>query len=43
MDEETFKLAREYDLDYDDAIKLQEIMEENDLDPEDALELIDEL
>lgn len=43
MDEETFELAREYDLEYDDAIKLKDIMDEHDLDSDDAYELLDEL
>lgn len=43
MDEETFELARDYDLEYDDAIRLKEVMDEHDLDADEAMELKDDL
>ena len=41
MDEETFEFAKENDLSLDEAEKLQEVIDETDLDPEDANELVD--
>lgn len=42
-DEETKRIVEDYDLDEDDAEKLQEIAEEYGLDEEDAAELLDDL
>jgi len=41
MDEEIFEFAKENDLSLDEAEKLQEVVDETDLDPEDANELVD--
>ena len=42
-DEETKRIMEEYDLDKDDAEKVQEITEEWGIDEDDAVELIDDL
>lgn len=43
MDEETFELAKENDLSFDEAEKLQEVIEETGLDADDALEIYQDL
>lgn len=43
MDEEIFELAKENDLSFDEAEKLQEVMDETGLDAEEALEIFEEL
>ncbi len=43
VDEETKELMTDYDLDQDEAKKVHEIMEENGLDPEDAIEVAKDL
>jgi len=42
-DEETKKIMEEYDLDVDDAERVQEIAEEWGIDEDEATELIDDL
>jgi len=42
-DEETIRIMREYDLDEDDAEKLQEVVEEWGIDEDEAAELLDDL
>ncbi len=42
-DEETLRIMEEYDLDKDDAERVQEIMEEYGLDEDEAVELMDDL
>jgi hypothetical protein len=42
-DEETKRIMEDYDLDKDDAEKVQIIMEEEGLDEDDAVELKDDL
>jgi len=42
-DEETIRIMREYDLDEDDAEKLQEFVEEWGVDEDEAAELLDDL
>ena len=42
-DEETIRIMREYDLDEDDAEKLQEVVEEWGIDEDEATELLDDL
>jgi hypothetical protein len=42
-DEETIRIMREYDLDVDDAEKLQEAVEELGIEEDEALELLDDL
>jgi len=39
MDEETFKVAKENDLSLDEAEQLQEVIDETELDTDDALEI----
>ena len=41
MDEEIFDFAKENDLSLDEAEKLQEVVDETGLDPEDANEIAD--
>lgn len=41
MDEEIFEFAKDNDLSLDEAEKLQEVVEETGLDPDDANELVD--
>ncbi len=43
MDEETFEIAKENDLDLDEAEKLQELVDETGLDAEEAIEILDDL
>jgi hypothetical protein len=43
MDEEIFELAKENDLSQDEALEVQDLVEETGLDPEEALELWEEL
>ena len=43
MDEETFEIAKDNDLDLDEAKELQDFAEENDLDPEETLEFWQDL
>ncbi len=42
-DEETLRIMVEHNLEKDDAGKVQEIMEEYDLDEDEAIELMDDL
>lgn len=42
-DEETIRIMEEYDLDKDDAEKLQRIVEEEGIDEDEAIELLDDL
>ena len=42
-DEETKRIIEEYDLDKDDAEKVQEIAEELGIDEDEAVELLDDL
>ncbi len=42
-DEETIRIMEEYDLEEEDAEKVQEITEEWGIDEDDAIELIDDL
>ena len=42
-DEETIRIMEEYDLDKDDAERVQEIAEECGIDEDEAVELIDDL
>ena len=42
-DEETKRIMEEYDLDQEDAEKVQEIAEEWSIDEDDAIEFIDDL
>lgn len=42
-DEETKRIMEEYDLDKDDAEKVQEITDEWGIDEDEAIELLDEL
>lgn len=39
MDEETFEIAKENDLSFEEAEQLQEVMNETGLDAEDAIEI----
>jgi hypothetical protein len=41
MDEETFEFAKENDMTLDEAEKLQELVDDTGLDPDDAAELLD--
>ena len=41
MDDEVFEFAKENDLSFDEAEKLQELADETGLDPDDAAELLD--
>jgi len=43
MDEETFELAKENDLSFDEAEELQAFAEEWDLNPDEALEIWQDL
>lgn len=43
MDEEIFEIAKDNDLSLEEAKELQEFSEENDLDPNDALEIWQDL
>lgn len=43
MDEETFEVAKENDLDLDEAEKLQEVVDETGLDAEEVVEILDDL
>ena len=43
MDEETFEVAKENDLSFDEAEQLQEVVDETGLDAEDALEIAQDL
>jgi len=43
MDEATKRIMEEYDLDEDDAERLQEIVEELGIDEDEAAELLDDL
>ena len=43
MDEEVFELAKENDLSFEEAERLQEVMNDTGLDAEDALEISQEL
>jgi len=42
-DEETIRIMKEYDLDEDDAERVQEIAEEWGIDEDEAVELMDDL
>jgi len=43
MDSETFEIAKQNDLSFEEAEQLQEVMDETGLDAEDALEISQEL
>lgn len=41
MDEEIFEVAKENDLNLDEAEQLQELVDDTGLDPDEAVELLD--
>lgn len=43
MDEETFEIAKENDLSFEEAEQLQEVIDETGLDADDALDIMQEL
>ena len=43
MDEEVFEIAKENDLSFEEAEQLQEVIDKTGLDPEDALEISQDL
>lgn len=43
MDEEIFEIAKEHDLDFDEAEKLQELVDETGLDADEVVEFLDVL
>ena len=43
MDEETFEIAKDNDLSFEEAEQLQEVMEETGLDADEALEISQDL
>ena len=43
MDKEIFEIAKENDLSFEEAEKLQEVVEETGLDADDALEIFQDL
>jgi len=43
MDEETFEVAKENDLSFDEAEQLQEVVDDTGLDAEEALEIAQDL